>query len=185
MVIFLTATSARHSILKKEKRVKGEKGRLGITDGKMTGVGTREAPVEVGGDDGAVVREESLEGKDTSLDDVPQAEDTALEGDAREARDESKGLFVSESSEDGNSPRPSRKGKHKEAPGQEVDADDKKKMALNTSYDGFSIYGRILCLIVKRKGDAKGKEIAGSTGQAMMEDWISSTQMAEGQMMDD
>lgn len=67
-----------------------------------------------------------------------------------------------------------------------VDGDDeKKKLALNTTYDGFSIYGRILCLVVKRKGTAKGKEVAGGSGQAMMEEWISSTQMGQGQMMDE
>ena len=149
----------------------------------MTGVGTREEPVEVGGDDAVLVREDSQEGKDLVLVDVPQAENAVIEGGSRGTRDESEGLFVSESSEDENYPRPSRKGKHKEGP--EQDADDKKKMALNTSYDGFSIYGRILCLIVRRKGTAKGKESAGGAGQAMMEDWIVSTQMAEGQMMDD
>ena len=184
VTIFLTATSARHSILKKEKRVKGEKRRLGRTDGKMTGVGTREEPVEVGGDDAVLVRQESQEGKDVSLEDIPQAEDALMEGGSRGSRDESEGLFISEGCED-DSLRPSTKGKQKEGPEREVDSDDKKKMALNTDYDGFSIYGRILCLIVKRKGTAKGKESAGGAGQAMMEDWIASTQMAEGQMMDD
>lgn len=54
--------------------------------------------------------------------------------------------------------------------------DDKKKMAMDTLYDGFSIYGRVLCLVVKRK-DKKGKGPAITGGQATMEDWISSTQM--------
>ena len=60
----------------------------------------------------------------------------------------------------------------------EEEADDKKKMAMDTSYDGFSIYGRVLCLVVKRK-DKKVKGVAGfgGGGQAMMEDWITSTQM--------
>ena len=63
--------------------------------------------------------------------------------------------------------------------------DDKKKLALRTSYDGFSIYGRILCLVVKRRGNAKGKDLVGGAGQAMMEEWIASTQMGEAQMMDE
>jgi len=58
-------------------------------------------------------------------------------------------------------------------------------MLLNTTYDGFSIYGRILCLVVKRRGTGKGKELVGGAGQAMMEEWIASTQIAEGQMMDE
>jgi hypothetical protein len=61
--------------------------------------------------------------------------------------------------------------------------DDKKKMALRTTYDGFSIYGRVLCLIVKRRdtGKDKGKGRAGfgGGGQAMMEDWISTQMLPE------
>jgi hypothetical protein len=54
--------------------------------------------------------------------------------------------------------------------------DEKKKMAMETSYDGFAIYGRVLCLVVKRKD--KGKSPSGrGEGQATMENWISSTQM--------
>jgi hypothetical protein len=58
----------------------------------------------------------------------------------------------------------------------ESPADDKKKMAMDTSYDGFAIYGRVLCLVVKRK-ENKGKPQSTTGGQAMMEDWIASTQM--------
>lgn len=82
--------------------------------------------------------------------------------------------------------------------------DDKKKLAMDISYEGFSIYGRVLCLVIKRRdgfagGKGKGKAVAttsatGSTasttvrggrggqsaapgGQAVMENWITSTQM--------
>lgn len=34
----------------------------------------------------------------------------------------------------------------------EEEEDEKKKLSLKTSYEGFQIYGRILCLVVKRKG---------------------------------
>jgi hypothetical protein len=54
--------------------------------------------------------------------------------------------------------------------------DDKKKMAMHTSYDGFAIYGRVLCLVVKRK-DIREKGPVKTGGQVMMEDWIISTQM--------
>jgi hypothetical protein len=55
--------------------------------------------------------------------------------------------------------------------------DDKKKLAMNTSYDGFSIYGRILCLVVTRKGDKTTNSGATQVGgQDMMKDWIVSTQ---------
>lgn len=71
--------------------------------------------------------------------------------------------------------RPSKRTKDS-TPAVEEEADDKKKLAMQTTYDGFSIYGRVLCLVIKRK-DKKGKNPIVNGGQAMMEDWISSTQM--------
>lgn len=59
--------------------------------------------------------------------------------------------------------------------------DHKKKMGLNTSYDGFSIYGRILCLVVKRKGARHhaGNNTAPVSSQQMMENWVSTQAQAE------
>ena len=189
--VYLTETSIRHSILRKEKRAKMEKPSLGTTNKRMTGIGTREEPIDVGGGGAPVfVHEEAHEEKDLRLEDIPQAEEAVLGGSPSRGRDASdEGLFLSDGSEDGGSQsqeRPSRKGKEKQGSKEQANAhDDKKKMALNTMYDGFSIHGRILCLVVTRKGPTKGKEWGGGAGQAMMEDWIASTQMAEGQMMDE
>lgn len=92
------------------------------------------------------------------------------------------------------------------APPEEAQRDNKKKLAMDISYEGFSIYGRVLCLVVKRRNGGhkgKGKAVAtistgsGSSssaaaacasirggpqsaargGQAVMENWITSTQM--------
>lgn len=99
----------------------------------------------------------------------------------------SDGLFVSQSPE--SSPafatQPSRPKRAKAAAADDEgeedgeQADDKKKMAMRTTYDGYSIYGRILCLIVKRRGDGLAMAVAGKKqagGQASMENWIASTQ---------
>ncbi|KAI1774554.1 hypothetical protein F4818DRAFT_65446 [Hypoxylon cercidicola] len=83
--------------------------------------------------------------------------------------------------------------------------DDKKKLAMDISYEGFSIYGRVLCLVVKRRegsisggpqqpaaGPGRGSRTpAGTTatkpgggsgrGQAMMENFIISTQVPAGE----
>jgi hypothetical protein len=59
---------------------------------------------------------------------------------------------------------------------------DKKKLAMNTSYEGFSIYGRILCLVVKQKGTRH--QAAPATSQQMLENWVS-TQAAAEQVDDD
>lgn len=57
---------------------------------------------------------------------------------------------------------------------------DKKKPGLNTSYDGFSIYGRILCLVVKRRGVRHPAGASGATSsQAMLENWVSTQAVAE------
>ena len=60
---------------------------------------------------------------------------------------------------------------------QKVQEDDKKKLSFKTTYDGFSIWGWVLCLLVIRKG-ASGSISGGSehTAQALMEEWITSTQ---------
>ena len=109
-----------------------------------------------------------------NLQDLPDANDNQSED----------GLFVPEgrskrprtttaTSSPGFEPLPKRM---RDAPSGE-ESDDKKKMAMDTTYDGFSIYGRVLCLVVKRK-DKKGKAPANlAGGQATMENWISSTQM--------
>ncbi|KAF7537676.1 hypothetical protein G7054_g3551 [Neopestalotiopsis clavispora] len=81
--------------------------------------------------------------------------------------------------------------------------DDKKKLAMDITYDGFSIYGRVLCLVVKRRdapqaagGSSSGRVVSGSgasssnnnktgrgqgQGQVMLENFIISTQMPAGE----
>lgn len=97
-------------------------------------------------------------------------------------------LFVSQDedeSEDDDTHLPQAKRRKDEASAAKHESarDDKKKLAMDISYEGFSIYGRVLCLVVKRRGGgagAKGKGIAEAGGQqAMMENWITSTQMPE------
>jgi hypothetical protein len=91
-----------------------------------------------------------------------------------DGEDDGDGLFVDEEDEEDEEPLPKRvKGSPiVDRDGQE----DKKKMAMSTSYDGFSIYGRVLCLVVKKRDTGKTKG-GMSGGQAMMEEWITSTQM--------
>lgn len=187
--MFLTETSSRHSILRKLKTAKAEKGRLGTKDGRLTG--TEDAPVEV--DEGApgLMTEGSEHGESVRMADIPSAARDKAVNSAPFGKEESQeGLFVSDDSDGADvdaEETPSTTDKGKGHVGEEEDGKggDKKKVGMGTTYDGFSIYGRILCLVVKRKGSAKGKGVAGGTGQAMMEEWIASTQMQDGQMMDE
>ena len=184
VAVFLTETSTRHSILRKEKRAMTERERLGSTNGRLTG--TRDAPVEIADTVPGLVREESDEVK---LADLPTADEEEGHRPAAMSKEESgEGLFVSDGDEDEEDVVTGKDNQDITMEGDGGGEDDKKKLSLNTTYDGFSIYGRILCLVVKRKGTVKGKEAAvgsAESGKAMMEEWISSTQMAEGQMMDD
>jgi len=185
--IFLTETSTRHSLLTKQKHFH-EPNKAGIqsNSSKLTGA-TNDTAIDVE-DAPAILREDSEE-DGLNLQDLPGAEDT---------RSETHDLFMSEDegprgskhpravaantasgSESESSPEseplPKRR-KDTEIIPDEEETDDKKKMAMATSYDGFSIYGRVLCLVIKRK-DKKGKNPAIGGGQTIMEDFITSTQM--------
>lgn len=56
-----------------------------------------------------------------------------------------------------------------------------KKLDFRTSYDGYGIFGWVLCLLVTRKGGRSRPPAAASdsTSQALMEEWIS-TQVQTG-----
>lgn len=132
---------------------------------------------------------ESPEEQATDLKDIPMAKhgegsDSAVHTPASE-----QSLFVSDDSAEDGISRAQRHPGAGEVHGRTLidgddGGDDKKKMSLHTSYDGFAIYGRILCLVVKRRGGSKGKDRAGGSGQAMMEEWIASTQLGEEQLME-
>ena len=184
--VFLTETSSRHAILRKEKRIKAEKSRLGILDGSLVGAGTQSAPVEIADPGPSVMlRENSGDEKPVNLKDIPEASsDTQVhdEQSQHEAR-----LEVSDGSENGDldvGPRRQQIEKGAIAEHTEEEDNDKKKVGFNTSYDGFSIHGRILCLVVKRRGLARGRDSAGGAGQAVMEEWIASTQLGDTRIED-
>jgi hypothetical protein len=139
-------------------------------------------------DDGVAIQEEEEEHID--LDALPEAPHTA---DDRVGLDSDDALFVSSDSEDGasqtqrNPPLRRRRPQREEdeppdktaedGDGEDDAGDDKKKLGLRTMYDGFAIYGRILCLIVKRRGVALNTPKI-SSSHAMMENWVS-TQVAQ------
>ena len=148
-------------------------------------------------EDGGRSEVEYILGGDNDHDGEPQEED--------ESGDDS--LFVDpEEQHDNTRPPPAKRRKGGAAAAaapavEEGDGDDKKKLAMDISYEGFSIYGRVLCLVVKRRGDGSGGSRGGSAtapsgagggrsgsvsaktggqGQAMMENFIISTQVPAG-----
>ena len=127
--------------------------------------------------------------------------DVVLSDDEEEGHEEGQDgddLFVSDNDSDGSAaaPPPAKRRKDGARPAEhEAQRDDKKKLAMDIRYEGFSIYGRVLCLVVKKRdgGPSTGRNAAPATkagrrtgqsaapggGQAVMENWITSTQMPE------
>ena len=125
-----------------------------------------------------------------NLDDIPELDPT--EQDEENERDDDE-LFVqdSEDSEPAfqrrRSTDPTRRRiawERKETEASKVaTSEDKKKLSLRTYYDGFSIYGRILCLVIRRRGGRGSAATASS--QQLMENWVSTQAAAEGIVEDD
>jgi hypothetical protein len=157
---------------------------------KLTGAGTTSEEAilveDVDGGGGVpLIRREDSDEDMVDLKDIPVAAEDDDDGELFERmrgrpkrgrrqsndEDEEDGLFVDEDDSD-DEPQPKRMKDSETMDHQE----DKKKMAMDTSYDGFSIYGRVLCLVVKKRDTGKAKGGV-SGGRAMMEEWITSTQM--------
>ncbi|KAH9868536.1 hypothetical protein J1614_007608 [Plenodomus biglobosus] len=197
--IFLTELSSRHSVLTKQKIFK-DKARIRSNSAKLTSwltTGTSDQPVIINEQDAAqaiVIREEDEDDKAINLADIPEAgvQQTRSGRSTRHGRTMADTVSVSSESDgsdllvDDPPARRRKSGRRSGHTAQNKDSeapqeDDKKKLGLNTSYDGFSIYGRILCLVVKRRGArslASGPTTASGSSQ-MMEAWVSTQAVAE------
>ncbi|KAK0630189.1 hypothetical protein B0T17DRAFT_615878 [Bombardia bombarda] len=173
----------------------------------------------VEGDDADVpiLRQESEDG-DTILDDIPAIDETIANFDPANRRSKRRRWGPTDTGTDGQGQEPEQNSggddgvdmevidsnssaddelfrrKNKAAARNEGDGDDKKKLAVDISYEGFAIYGRVLCLVVKRRdGTTKTSTMSSSSksqtgqpnGQAVMENWITSTQLPEAGAAED
>ncbi|KAF2270823.1 hypothetical protein CC78DRAFT_506226 [Lojkania enalia] len=174
--IFLTELSTRHSVLTKQKIFKDRR-RIQSNSGKLTswlttGTGDRPDVISEHSTEPIILREDD-EDEPINLDDIPGVSSNG-EQDKNSIshirrRGDSLGTTNSERSDNGR------------------ETQDDKKLSLNTSYDGFSIYGRILCLVVKRKGsrNTAGGTTATTSSQRMLENWVSTQAAAENVDDDD
>jgi hypothetical protein len=195
--VFLTELSSRHSLLTKQKTVQ-DKPRLKSNSGKLTGWLTNDTskqPIVVSEDspDPVILREEDDDFVDLSgFPNAPEEDghSTFLEASKQRKRgrrneSDSTGQHTPASA-DVDPSRYSRDSTEGSGDAELPGLSDEKKLRINTSYDGFSIYGRILCLVVKRKdtgGSAGGGGLPASS-QKMLENWVS-TQAAANQGDDD
>jgi hypothetical protein len=186
-------------VLTKQKVFK-DKARIQSNSGKLTNwltIGTSDQPVLINEDatEPIVIREEEDESS-INIADIPERDELRqpsrrlarqkrqLDGSEYDAVSDGSGSDTSALFVPG---RPSKRSKTSEGPARDDEyedaeeaQDDKKKLGLNTSYDGFSIYGRILCLVVRRRGvrSAGGSEGPASS-QQMLENWVSTQAAAE------
>ncbi|KAK7983753.1 hypothetical protein PG989_011155 [Apiospora arundinis] len=129
--------------------------------------------------------EEQQHGGESDLEVIPSSDDDEDGDDAYT----NEGGGLSRSATSGQPPAKRRKEAAAADENNSTGRDDKKKLAMDISYEGFSIYGRVLCLVVKRRDQSnatasggggaisKGKQGGGS---AMMETFIISTQVPAG-----
>ncbi|SPO02409.1 uncharacterized protein DNG_05082 [Cephalotrichum gorgonifer] len=210
--MFLTETTTRHSILRKHKHFRDKvPGRLQSNSNKLLGESNTE-PIDV--DEATsphgILREED-DDVEVSLDNIPEigVRDTRNAGQGKRPWAESTGDDGSDSDSDfeeqvvdvdadsdleEESAPPSKRARQDSVlAGEDDDEQDdkKKKMAMDITYEGFAIYGMVLCLVVKRRETAAMSSaraargvsaVSGDkpTGHAMMENWISSTQVPAG-----
>lgn len=179
--IFLTETSTRHSILTKHKHFHDKsQTRLTSNTNKMLGA-DKENPVDL---DVPVLREQDSD-EDVQISDIPVAPSDNNSKRPRNRPDDEFGASEDETTSavevDSDAEEPPQKRLR------EDNADDKKKMDMDVSYEGFAIYGRVLCLVVRKRDNprkrAPGKAASGlqPAGQAKMENWITSTQIPVGE----
>ncbi|KAM0444306.1 hypothetical protein ACHAO4_010303 [Trichoderma viride] len=203
--MFLMETSTRHSLLSKHK-VFHDKGPSTIQSNASKLIAeTNSSPIDVDASDFAPIRiEEDSDNEGIALSDIPSANTRRQAKRPRSNTiedDDEDDLFVGSDDDDNgdedkdeddtsvidvdsDSRQPKRlrgpvKPPASESEGQFHD-DYKKKLAMDVSYEGFAIYGRVLCLIVKKK-EAKKTAQQNLGGQAKMENWITSTQIPVGE----
>jgi hypothetical protein len=193
VTIFLTELSTRHSLLTKQKTF-NDKPKLKSTSNRLTGwLNTSDNAINVEEEERPpqILQEEDDEV--VELKDIPEAYTAGKSKTKAQKNNDDDALFVSSSDEETFQTQREHTTKKRKRVDKARDededayapADDKKKLAMNTSYDGFSIYGRILCLVVKRKGkQASSVSHAPAGGSEMMEQWVS-TQAAQETGLDD
>lgn len=167
---------------------------------------TDSTAVDVDADDGVpVLREE--ENDEAELADIPLANPVVRRSKRQRTRsDQEQASIISDDDETGSAieidsdteapPSKRRRDRIRFDDEDQGHDDDKKKLAMDVSYEGFAIYGRVLCLVVKKRETGKSRQPANSAtatassaagpgnrpeGQAMMENWITSTQIPVGE----
>ncbi|GLA37245.1 hypothetical protein AnigIFM63309_004126 [Aspergillus niger] len=162
VALFLRESRTRHSLLTRHKEFDEDEG------GYAVGRGTGSGP---GGAGAGILIESDDEGEGLEMRDIPQATSDDDGAGAKRQRDDADG-------QSDDSPERQRTSKRRKDDGtlsRDADDGDDKKMRFRTNYEGFNIYGWVLCLLVTRKVDKTGTRAATAEPgrQVLMEEWIS------------
>ncbi|KAG6253017.1 hypothetical protein E4U23_008161 [Claviceps purpurea] len=188
--MFLTETATRHSLLSKKKHFR-DKG-LPMMQSNSTKLidETNHVPVDVDGEQeiAAILREEDSDdgGGNGRLSEIPVARPKRRrDTTTSDLHTEESGGSDNAIDLDSDTERPvTKRARIPSALGEnasEGEEDDKKKLAMDVSYEGFAIYGRVLCLVVRRRENKTQRLRQDAEGQANMDNWITSTQIPVGE----
>lgn len=188
--MFLTETATRHSLLSKKKHFR-DKG-LPMMQSNSTKLidETNHVPVDVDSEQeiAAILREEDSDdgGGNELLSEIPVARPKRRrDTTTSDLRTEESGGSDNAIDLDSDTERPvTKRARIPNALGEDAsegEEDDKKKLAMDVSYEGFAIYGRVLCLVVRRRENKTQRLRQDAEGQANMDNWITSTQIPVGE----
>ncbi|KAG6145542.1 hypothetical protein E4U38_006567 [Claviceps purpurea] len=188
--MFLTETATRHSLLSKKKHFR-DKG-LPMMQSNSTKLidETNHVPVDVDGEEeiAAILREEDSDdgGGNGRLSEIPVARPKRRrDTTTSDLHTEESGGSDNAIDLDSDTERPvTKRARIPSALGEDAsegEEDDKKKLAMDVSYEGFAIYGRVLCLVVRRRENKTQRLRQDAEGQANMDNWITSTQIPVGE----
>ncbi|OJK03057.1 hypothetical protein ASPACDRAFT_40374 [Aspergillus aculeatus ATCC 16872] len=170
VALFLRESRTRHSLLTRHKEFEQDANK-----------GQIKLPAQVGADGtaGGHILVESDDESDLQMQDIPEA-GAVEEGNAGGKR----ARTLEERDESPNDRRTSKRRKDDDSIPQ-IDETEDKKMQFKTNYEGFNIYGWVLCLLVTRKSDGVSATPGSSEPgrQVLMEEWIST--QAQGDLIED
>lgn len=169
--LFLANSGTRHTVMTKRKALRSAP-RLLANSSRLTG-GHDSVHVEI--------RQEPLDSPGIGLGDIPAMEDRGGDSSSDSdpyapalKRQKTPVVVIPDGDPDGDTDSLFDLGSGAED-------DDKKKLGLDTEYEGFNIYSRILCIVVKRRGATGRRPGTTAAPEAVargkvMEEWISMSQ---------
>ncbi|EEH04677.1 conserved hypothetical protein [Histoplasma capsulatum G186AR] len=172
--IFLRAGGTTHSIITKLKSFDDQPPKIQSNSRKLTG--TDDTPIPITDDSLTIstILPESDEETPINLQDIHAADEGIQSSTSRRRRRRGDCTESDSNAETDNDGEDTHVTKRKKPQVEPIPEPQDKKPRLTTSYKGFIIGERILCLLIARKGDrARSNPDTVPAGQALMEEWIS------------